>query len=92
MEAVDAPAADMADDAEMGDSETAAEPWRPRIRGATSRAGRTIGPSRQVRRGRRRRGSVRPEELERLRGYLDKQLSHLCRAWWRGSPTGCSGG
>ena len=29
-EAVDAPAADMADDAEMGDSETAAEPWRPR--------------------------------------------------------------
>src|SRR6202167_218980 len=31
-EAVDAPAADMADDAEMGDSETAAEPWRPRQR------------------------------------------------------------
>src|SRR5580658_9652877 len=29
-EAVDAPAADMSDDAEMGDSETAAEPWRPR--------------------------------------------------------------
>src|SRR6201998_3015708 len=31
-EAVDAPAAEMADDAEMGDSETAAEPWRPRHR------------------------------------------------------------
>src|SRR5262249_59128385 len=29
-EAVDAPAAEMADEAEMGDSETAAEPWRPR--------------------------------------------------------------
>ena len=28
----DAPAADMADDAEMGESETAAEPWRPRNR------------------------------------------------------------
>src|ERR1700732_2678147 len=29
-EAVDAPATEMADDAEMADSETAAEPWRPR--------------------------------------------------------------
>src|SRR4029079_198199 len=31
-EAVDAPAADMADDSEMGGSETAAEPWRPHTR------------------------------------------------------------
>jgi cobaltochelatase CobT len=31
-EAVDSPAADMADDSGMGESETAAEPWRPRNR------------------------------------------------------------
>ena len=76
-EAVDAPAADMADDSEMGESETAAEPWRPRNRANeprgpdyqpfTSRFDEMV-PAEQL---------CEPEELDRLRGYLDKQLSHL---------------
>jgi cobaltochelatase CobT len=76
-EAVDAPAAEMADDAEMGDSETAAEPWRPRqgrneprgpdYRPFTSKFDETVGAE----------NLCDPEELDRLRGYLDKQLSHL---------------
>ncbi len=76
-EALDAPAADMADDTEMGDSETAAEPWRPRhnrneprgpdYRPFTSKFDEIIGAE----------NLCDPEELERLRGYLDKQLSHL---------------
>src|SRR4029077_858111 len=76
-EAVDAPAAEMADDAEMGDSETAAEPWRPRnqrneprgpdYKPYTSKFDEVVGAE----------DLCEPEELERLRGYLDKQLSHL---------------
>ncbi len=76
-EAVDAPAADMADDAEMGDSETAAEPWRPRnqrneprgpdYRPFTAKFDEIVGAE----------DLCEPEELDRLRGYLDKQLSHL---------------
>ncbi len=76
-EAVDAPAADMADDAEMGDSETAAEPWRPRqnrneprgpdYRPFTAKFDETVGAEELC----------EPEELDRLRGYLNKQLSHL---------------
>jgi cobaltochelatase CobT len=76
-EAVDSPSADMADDAEMGESETAAEPWRPRnrpneprgpdYRPFTMRFDETI-PAEDL---------CEPEELDRLRGYLDKQLSHL---------------
>ena len=76
-EAVDAPAAEMADDAEMGDSETAAEPWRPRhrrneprgpdYRPFTAKFDEIVGAE----------DLCEPEELDRLRGYLDKQLSHL---------------
>src|SRR3954466_7697683 len=76
-EAGDAPAADMADDSEMGESETAAEPWRPRnrpneprgpdYRPFTMRFDENI-PAEEL---------CEPEELDRLRGYLDKQLSHL---------------
>jgi len=76
-EAIDAPAAETADDTEMGDSETAAEPWRPRhqrneprgpdYRPFTSKFDETVGAEELC----------EPEELERLRGYLDKQLSHL---------------
>ena len=32
------------------------------------------------------------DELERLRAFLDKQLSRACTAPWRGSPTGFSAG
>ena len=76
-EAVDAPAADMADDSEMGESETAAEPWRPRNRPNEPRGPDykpftmrfdEVVPAEEL---------CEPEELERLRGYLDKQLSHL---------------
>ncbi len=76
-EAVDAPAAEMADDAEMGDSETAAEPWRPRnqrneprgpdYKPFTAKFDETVGAEELC----------EPEELDRLRGYLDKQLSNL---------------
>jgi cobaltochelatase CobT len=76
-EAIDAPAAEMADDAEMADSESAAEPWRPRqprneprgpdYRPFTARFDETVGAEELC----------EPEELDRLRGYLDKQLSHL---------------
>jgi cobaltochelatase CobT len=67
----------MADDSEMGESETAAEPWRPRnrpneprgpdYRPFTMRFDETI-PAEEL---------CEPEELDRLRGYLDKQLSNL---------------
>jgi cobaltochelatase CobT len=77
-EAMDAPATDMPDDAEMGDDENAAEPWRPRHHGIneprgpdykpfTPRFDETIGAE----------DLCDPEELDRLRGYLDKQLAHL---------------
>ena len=59
-EAMDAPSADMPDDADMGDSEAANEPWRPRQHGQNEPRGPDyrafIG---EVRRDHRRRGSVR---------------------------------
>src|SRR5262249_59316277 len=72
------PNADMADDADMGDAETASEPWRPRhsglneprgpdYRAFTAKFDETIAAE----------DLCEPEELDRLRGYLDKQLSHL---------------
>jgi cobaltochelatase CobT len=76
-EAVDAPAADMAEDSEMGESETAAEPWRPRNRPNEPRGPDykpftmrfdEVVPAEEL---------CEQEELDRLRGYLDKQLSHL---------------
>jgi cobaltochelatase CobT len=61
----------------MGDSETAAEPWRPRnqrneprgpdYKPYTSKFDEIVGAE----------DLCEPEELERLRGYLDKQLSNL---------------
>ena len=76
-ESADAPASDLADDAEMGDAETSAEPWRPRgraneprgpdYRPFTARFDETV-PAEEL---------CEPEELDQLRGYLDKQLSHL---------------
>src|SRR4051794_9669319 len=77
-EAVDAPTSDMADDSEMGDAETPGEPQRPRQFGAneprgpdyrafTAKFDETV-PAEEL---------CELEELDRLRGYLDKQLSHL---------------
>jgi cobaltochelatase CobT len=77
-EAAEAPTADMADDSDMGDAETPGEPQRPRHFGAneprgpdycafTAKFDETIAAE----------DLCETEELDRLRGYLDKQLSHL---------------
>src|SRR6266480_4474099 len=77
-EAAEALSADMADDAEMGDSEAPAEPRRPRRHGQNEPRGPDYRPfitkhDETV----AAEDLCEPEELERLRGYLDKQLSHL---------------
>src|SRR6185312_15200598 len=77
-EAAEAAAAEMADESEMGDAETPGEPQRPRHFGAneprgpdyrafTTKFDETIAAE----------DLCETEELDRLRGYLDKQLSHL---------------
>ena len=77
-EAMDAPSAEMPDDSEMGDADNAAEPWRPRNRGQneprgpdyrpfTAKFDETVGAE----------DLCEPEELDRLRSYLDKQLANL---------------
>jgi cobaltochelatase CobT len=77
-EAQDAPSADMPEDSDLGDSESAAEPWRPRQHGMNEPRGpdyrpfitkfdETVGAE----------DLCEPEELDRLRGYLDKQLASL---------------
>jgi cobaltochelatase CobT len=77
-EARDADSADMPEDADMGDAENPNEPWRPRHHGVneprapdyrpfTTKFDEIVGAE----------DLCEPEELERLRGYLDKQLSHL---------------
>jgi cobaltochelatase CobT len=77
-EASEALSAEMADDAEMGDAESPAEPRRPRRHGQNEPRGPDYRPfvmkhdetvaAEEL---------CEPEELDRLRGYLDKQLSHL---------------
>jgi cobaltochelatase CobT len=76
-EATDAPSSDMADDADMGDSETPSEPWRPRS-GPNEHRGPEYGAfvtkfDEEI----SAEDLCEPEELDRLRSYLDKQLSHL---------------
>jgi cobaltochelatase CobT len=77
-EASEALSAEMADDAEMGDSESPADPRRQRKQGANEPRGPDYRPfvtkfdETVV-----AEDLCEPEELDRLRGYLDKQLSHL---------------
>ena len=77
-EAVDAPSADMADDTDMTDAESPGEPQRPRHygdnapRGPDYRAFTTKHDEMVA-----AEDLCEPEELDRLRSYLDKQLSHL---------------
>ncbi len=76
-EAADADDADMPDDADLGDAETPGEPWRPR-HGVNEPRGPDYKP--YVHRFDETVGAedlCEPEELDRLRSYLDKQLSHL---------------
>lgn len=77
-EAVDAPTADMADDTDMTDAETPGEPQRPRHFGANEPRGPdyrafTFKHDETV----AAEDLCEPEELDRLRSYLDKQLSNL---------------
>ncbi|MGE3147650.1 MAG: cobaltochelatase subunit CobT [Pseudorhodoplanes sp.] len=76
-DAADSASADMSDDAEMGDTENPGESWHPR-----QQLGLDRGPDYKAftRRFDEEVGAeelCEPEELDRLRGYLDKQLSHL---------------
>jgi len=77
-EALDAPSADMPEDSDMGDSEASNEPWRPRQHGANEPRGPDYKPfTPKFDETIAAEGLCEPEELDRLRGYLDKQLSHL---------------
>jgi cobaltochelatase CobT len=77
-EAVDAPSAEMADDSDMGDSEAPAEPWRPRHHGANEPRGPDYKPFvSKFDEIIAAEDLCEADELDRLRGYLDKQLSHL---------------
>ena len=77
-EALDANSADMPDDADMGNSETPNEPWRPRHHGANEPRGPDYRPfTGKFDETVEAEDLCEPEELERLRSYLDKQLSHL---------------
>ncbi|HZO45418.1 MAG TPA: cobaltochelatase subunit CobT [Xanthobacteraceae bacterium] len=77
-EASDAMTAEMSDDAEMGDSEAPAEAKRPGRRGQNEPRGPEYKPF--VTRFDETVDAdelCEAEELDRLRGYLDKQLSNL---------------
>ena len=77
-EAAEALSAEMADDAEMGDSEAPAEPRRPRRHGQNEPRGPDYRPFiTKLDETIAAEELCEPEELDRLRGYLDKQLSHL---------------
>jgi len=76
-EATDAPSSDMADDADMGDSETPSEPWRPRSGHNENRGPEYSAFVTKFDEEIAAEDLCEPEELDRLRSYLDKQLSHL---------------
>jgi cobaltochelatase CobT len=77
-EAQDAPSAELPEDSDLGDSESAAEPWRPRQHGTNEPRAPDYRPF--VTKFDEMVGAeelCEPEELDRLRGYLDKQLASL---------------
>jgi len=76
-EALDAPASEMTEDAEMGDSESPSEPWRPRGSQNEYRGPEYHPFIAKFDEEIAAEDLCEPEELDRLRGYLDKQLSHL---------------
>jgi cobaltochelatase CobT len=77
-EALDMPAADTTDASEMGDADAASEPWRPRHHGLNEPRGPDYRPfTAKFDEMVHAEDLCEPEELDRLRSYLDKQLSHL---------------
>ncbi len=77
-DAADAPSAEMADDSEMGEAEQPGQPWRPRHRGRNEPRGPEYRPfTTRFDETVAAEELCEPEELDRLRSYLDKQLSHL---------------
>lgn len=77
-EATEAPTSDMADDSEMSDGETPGEPQRPRFHGDNAPRGPDYRPfTFKFDETVAAEDLCEAEELDRLRGYLDKQLSHL---------------
>ena len=76
-ETLDAPSAEMPDESETGDSETASEPWRPRHRQNEPRGPQYRPFTAKFDEIMGAEELCEAEELERLRGYLDKQLANL---------------
>jgi cobaltochelatase CobT len=78
MEADDSPAGDMLEDTEMGDADEASESKRPPHQGAFEHRGVDYKAySARFDEVVTAEELCEPEELERLRAYLDKQLSNL---------------
>ena len=76
-EASDANASDMPDDSELGDAETAGEPWRPKHGANEPRGPQYNAFSSKFDEVLGAEDLCDADELLRLRGYLDKQLSSL---------------
>ena len=90
MDTVEAPSAELEDDGDAGDADEAAENRPPQPQPQERR-----GPDYKVFTARFDEvvdadELCDPDELQRLREYLDKQLQNMAR-WSRASPTGCSG-
>ena len=91
IDTMDAPSSELEDEGDAGDAEEAAENRPPQTGAAEKR-----GPEYKAFATRfdeivDAEDLCDPDELQRLREYLDKQLQNL--SWsWRASPTGCRGG
>jgi cobaltochelatase CobT len=77
-EALEAPTAEMPDHADMGDAESASEPFRPHHHASNEPRGPDYRPfATKFDEVVGAEDLCEADELDRLRGYLDKQLSHL---------------
>ncbi|MGY6570206.1 MAG: cobaltochelatase subunit CobT [Salinarimonas sp.] len=76
-EAADGPTSEMPEDMDDADSEEASESWRPPSNANDSRAGDYKAYTQKFDEMIQAEELCETEELDRLRAYLDKQLSHL---------------
>ena len=76
-EALSAPLAEMADESDEGEPESASEPWRPRSRQNEPRGPQYRPFTTKFDEMLGAEDLCEPEELERLRSYLDKQLANM---------------